>query len=331
MNSRFIKPSGGSSTIKTRGGDKSVTLLFNGLTWKHDRLMEGMFESLGYRCKSLPTPDVDAFQLGKEFGNNGQCNPTYFTVGNLVQYLQNLEKQGISRQEIVDNYAFFTLGSGGPCRFGMYVEEYRLALRNAGFHNFRIEVANMEGGVNQETGQKSLVTIDMDLVFGLINSFCLGDVITSIGYQIRPYEVNPGETDRVMAECTEYIHQYMKNRRPYEMKRFPDFIKRNFPGLYGGIRYLSKFLHQVTDKSLEEALAYCRNRFNLIQVDRTRAKPIVKITGEFWAQTTEGDGNFKMFSFLEKRRFPVPSQNPLRTWVPYILLISPTESGISEK
>ena len=24
---------------------------------------------------------------GKEFGNRGQCNPTYFTVGNLVKYL----------------------------------------------------------------------------------------------------------------------------------------------------------------------------------------------------------------------------------------------------
>ena len=28
-----------------------------------------------------------ALQAGKEFGNRGQCNPTYFTVGNLVKYL----------------------------------------------------------------------------------------------------------------------------------------------------------------------------------------------------------------------------------------------------
>ena len=37
-----------------------------------------------------------------------------------------------------------------------------------------------------------------------------------------------------------------------------------------------------------------------IEVDRLRVKPIVKITGEFWAQTTEGDGNFHMFEFLER-------------------------------
>jgi predicted nucleotide-binding protein (sugar kinase/HSP70/actin superfamily) len=29
-------------------------------------------------------------------------------------------------------------------------------------------------------------------------------------------------------------------------------------------------------------------------------KPVINITGEFWAQTTEGDGNFNMFAFMEK-------------------------------
>src|SRR5271157_2588256 len=83
-----------------------------------------------YRCDKLPVPNVAAFQTGKEFGNNGQCNPTYFTVGNLVQYLQFLEKEGLSRQQILDNYVFFTAGSCGPCRFGMYEAEYRFALKN---------------------------------------------------------------------------------------------------------------------------------------------------------------------------------------------------------
>jgi predicted nucleotide-binding protein (sugar kinase/HSP70/actin superfamily) len=78
-------------------------------------------------------PNKKAFQLGKEYGNNGQCNPTYFTVGNLVQFVQNLEEKGLTKQEIIDRYVFITAGACGPCRFGMYEAEYRLALRNAGF------------------------------------------------------------------------------------------------------------------------------------------------------------------------------------------------------
>ena len=53
---------------------------------------------LGYLAEPMPTPTVAAFPTGKEFGNNGQCNPTYFTVGNLVQFLQKLEARGMSKR-----------------------------------------------------------------------------------------------------------------------------------------------------------------------------------------------------------------------------------------
>ena len=92
----------------TREQRAQTTLLFGGLTWKHEKLVHGALEGLGYRAEAVPTPNVKAFQTGKEYGNNGQCNPTYFTVGNLVQYLQNLEEQGLSKQEIIDRYVFFT-------------------------------------------------------------------------------------------------------------------------------------------------------------------------------------------------------------------------------
>ena len=122
-----------------------TTLLFGGLTWKHEKLVHGALEGLGYRAEAVPTPNVKAFQTGKEYGNNGQCNPTYFTVGNLVQYLQNLEEQGLGKQEIIDRYVFFTAGACGPCRFGMYEAEYRLALRNAGFDGFRVLLFQQSG------------------------------------------------------------------------------------------------------------------------------------------------------------------------------------------
>ena len=47
-------------------------------------------------------------------------------------------------------------------------------------------------------------------------------------------------------------------------------------------------------------------------------RPVVKITGEFWAQTTEGDGNFNMFRFLEREGAQVLVE-PIATWVAYLL------------
>src|SRR5262245_4613859 len=72
-----------------------VTILFGGLTWKHEWLLRSAFQSAGYKVALLPTPDVAGFQLGKEYGNNGKFNPTYFMVGHWIKYLQSVEPQGL--------------------------------------------------------------------------------------------------------------------------------------------------------------------------------------------------------------------------------------------
>ena len=54
----------------TKGQRAQTTLLFGGLTWKHEKLVHGALEGLGYRAEAVPTPNVSAFQAGKEYGNN---------------------------------------------------------------------------------------------------------------------------------------------------------------------------------------------------------------------------------------------------------------------
>lgn len=294
-----------------------TTLLFGGLTWKHEKLIHGALEGLGYKCEAVPTPDVKAFQLGKEYGNNGQCNPTYFTVGNLVQYLQKLEESGMSRQDILDNYVFFTAGACGPCRFGMYEAEYRLALRNSGFDGFRVLLFQQSGGLNQAEAEAGL-EMNLEFFLGILNSMNMGDLINDCTYQIRPYEVNKGETDRVLAECMDYLHDVVKKHDPYKIEgRFAELIQR-FPSAAHTADYVGKFLTQLYGDEYTNALRDVRDRLNSIEVDRTRVKPIVKITGEFWAQTTEGDGNFNMFKFLEREGAQVLVE-PIGTWIMYMI------------
>src|SRR5688572_4890563 len=60
-----------------------VTILFGGLTARHDRLVQSVFESCGYSCRPLPQPDLVSCQIGKQYCNNGVCNPAYFTIGTL--------------------------------------------------------------------------------------------------------------------------------------------------------------------------------------------------------------------------------------------------------
>jgi predicted nucleotide-binding protein (sugar kinase/HSP70/actin superfamily) len=298
-----------------------VTILIGGLTRKHEEFIRAVFQGSGYNCELLPIPDQAAFLLGKEFGNNGQCSPAYFTSGSLIQYLRGLEADGMSRQEIVDRYLFFTAGSCGPCRFGMYAAEYRLALQNAGYDGFRVLRFQQDEGIRQKTESPGLkYTIDFGL--GMLKVLFFGDVLNDLTHNIRAYEVNPGETDRVMDLCVQDLCDHLRTyKSPDLVDVAPRWVSarlehRNF--LRGLISFIYKMNKHLRGKEFQEVLDRCRQRIDGIAIDRTRLKPIVKIIGEFWAQTTEGGGNYKMFEFLEREGAQVQPE-AIGTWIAYLL------------
>ncbi len=249
----------------TRKERDHVTLLISGLTAAQDFLVEGALAGLGYKVKNFGTPDNAGLQVGKEFGNRGQCNPTYFTVGNLVNYLIKLrDEQGLTSEEVVKNYVFLTAGACGPCRFGMYVTEYRKALRDAGFDGFRVMLFQQTGGLSQATGDDVGLEMNPAFFVGIVKAIVCGDVMNALGYRIRPYEVEPGATNRAMEDAK---------------------------------RILYKALYEHTN--IFYALYKCRKIFEGVKVDRLRVRAKTSIIGEFWAMTTEGDGNYQLQKFLE--------------------------------
>ncbi len=296
-----------------------TTLLFGGLTFRHEHLIKGVFQSLGYVTDVIPTPNVAAFQLGKEYGNNGQCNPTYFTVGNLVQYLQFLrDEKGMSTEEIIDKHIFLTAGACGPCRFGMYEAEYRLALRNSGFDGFRVILFQQKGGLKQSDMEAGL-RMDLDFFVGLLNAMNMGDLLSELANQIRPYERVPGETDRVLDESLEYLHGVMRDKKFAKLQgRWADIVKDKSKNAFEAIEQIVKFIDQLTTEDYTAPLREVARRFDAISCDRLQAKPVVKITGEFWAQTTEGDGNFNMFRFLQGEGAEIITE-PIATWIAYMI------------
>lgn len=262
----------------------TTTILFGGLTMAQDYLVGGALKGLGYRVEHLDCPDNESLRYGKEFGNRGQCNPTYFTVGNLIKHLHHLrDVEGKSKEEIVRNYLFITAGSCGPCRFGTYVTEYRKALRDAGFDGFRVLLFQQQDGLKQATGEESALKLDASFFISFLKAVLLGDILNAIGYRIRPYEVDVGSTDAALSRCKQYLYDALSQR------------KQLFP-----------------------ALRRCRQELQAIRVDRTQVKPKVSIIGEFWAMTTEGDGNYQLQRFLEREGAEVEVQS-ITAWILYLI------------
>src|SRR3954447_13464758 len=250
----------------TKSQRATTTLLVSGLTQAHDYLVKAALSGIGYKVEVIDCPDNDALRYGKEFGNRGQCNPTYFTVGNLVKFLtERGREEGLSQKEVVDKYVFLTAGACGPCRFGMYATEYRKALRDAGFDGFRVVLFQQKGGLKQATGEEAGLEMNPKFFMGLLKAIVAGDVINGMGYRMRPFEIETGATDRA-------------------------------------IEYTKKLVHDalVEGRSVLLALIKGKQKFAKVACDWTRPAPRVSIIGEFWAMTTEGDGNYQLQRFLEQ-------------------------------
>jgi predicted nucleotide-binding protein (sugar kinase/HSP70/actin superfamily) len=268
----------------TKSERAKITMLVSGLTMAHDYFIEAAFRGIGYNCQMMDCPDNAALQFGKEFGNRGQCNPTYFTVGNLVKFLCTLrDKHGMKTEDIIKKYVFLTAGACGPCRFGMYNTEYRKALRDAGFDGFRVVLFQQTGGIKQATGEASGLEINAAFCWALLKALLAGDVLNALGYRVRPYEVNPGDTDRAIEQAKKIIYRALETRR-----------------------------------NVLAALWECKPLFEAVKVDRTIPRPKVSIIGEFWAMTTEGDGNYQLQRFLESEGGEADIQL-VTAWVLYLI------------
>jgi predicted nucleotide-binding protein (sugar kinase/HSP70/actin superfamily) len=303
----------------TRSERDKVTLLVGGLTMRHDELLLAGLRGLGYKVARLPVPTKVDFQTGKEYGNNGQCNPTYFTVGNLVNYLKDLrDKQGLAPEKIINDYAFVTAGTCGPCRFGMYEAEYRLALRNSGFDGFRVMLFDQTGGADQ-AGEGGGLEFNVNLFLMMFNALFIGDLLNEVAYHIRPYEVVPGTANAAFAECMKLCEDALagKNGASIHGGWLMRKLSNRLP--LSGPDDLTLILDQLRSDYYTKILQACKDLLNdRVEVDYLRPRPIVKVTGEFWAQTTEGEGNFRMFSFLEGEGAQVLVE-PVATWIAYIL------------
>ena len=195
-------------------------------------------------------------------------------MGNLVKYLVKLrDDKGVSTEDIIEKYIYFTAGSCGPCRFGSYTTEFRKVLREAGFDGFRVMLFQQQSGLRQATGEASGLELNPKFFLAMVTGLMIGDALNAIGYRMRPYEVNKGEVDKALEACKEDLKETFRNQ-----------------------------------KSTFMSLRRCRKILKAVEINRMQAKPKVTIIGEFWAMTTEGDGNYRLQRFLEEEGAEVDIQ-----------------------
>ncbi len=182
--------------------------------------------------------DEETLNWGRKFTTGKECYPCILTTGDMVKI--------VKRKDFEPNRAAFFMPSGnGPCRFGQYHRFHRLVLDELGFHDVPIYSPDQDeslysdfdimGGKFLRLGWKGIVAVDL---------------LTKKLLETRPYEKNPGETNRVYEE---------------------------------GLSLVCKTIEE--GQNLEEAMIEARDRFDAIETIGNGQKPLIGIVGEIYVRS----------------------------------------------
>ena len=280
----------------TRAERDSTTILFGGLHWRLERMLQAVLENGGYRAQILPVATKEDLLTGREVADIGQCCPTSFTTGNLVNFLKGKSKE-IGAQAVNEKFVYLTAGSCGACRFGQYHQSYELALRNSGLDAFRMFLMAQDN-MDQKAVMGDGLDLNLPITLGCLWAIFCTDLVQDLEYQVRPYEVVPGQTDAVVRESIDHLYEVFRKR--------PTHGPWTAVGWHLTTRYFTKAMREV------------HRKFSAIEVDRLRVKPKVKITGEFYLQTVEGDPNYNIHRWLETEGAQVYPAG-VAVWMDYLL------------
>src|SRR5437773_11160036 len=103
----------------TREERDSVTILFGGLHWRAERVLQAVLEGSGYRARVLPIATKEDLLTGREVDDIGQCCPPSFTTANHVNFLKG-QAGRLGDEGLDEDYIYLTGDSCVTCQLGQY-------------------------------------------------------------------------------------------------------------------------------------------------------------------------------------------------------------------
>ena len=201
---------------------QEYTLLMPQMLPIHFGMMRKMLECEGYKVDMLTTNHRGIVDEGLKYVHNDTCYPALLTIGQLMDAVKN---GGYDPHKV----GLLMTQTGGGCRASNYIHLLRKALEKAGMEYIPVVSVNFSG-LEKNPGFSVPPRLLIRLVYGML----YGDIIMNVANQVRPYEVNPGQTDRTVEEWSQrlvdgFTHGKGTNRA--QMRKLFDRICADFAAI----------------------------------------------------------------------------------------------------
>ncbi len=194
---------------------KEYTILTPSMAPIHFSILRPILLRQGYKIDIMENEGPEVLQLALKYLHNDMCYPSMLTTGQMLATME-------SGKYDPDKVAMIITQSGGGCRDSNYINLMRKAFEKAGYPNVPFISANI-WALEVNTGTDLTPVTMLMAVAGLI----YGDMIMIVSNQVRPYEVNKGETDAMIDKWTKKLGDIFTSGHGYTIKA----IKKNLKAI----------------------------------------------------------------------------------------------------
>ncbi|VAX20351.1 Activator of 2-hydroxyglutaryl-CoA dehydratase [hydrothermal vent metagenome] len=164
----------------------------------HVYTLSAALRASGTPSDVLPVSDQESMDLGLKHSSGKECIPYTITTGDIVKKVM---EPGFDREKS----AFLMPTTAGPCRFGQYQSVQRMVLDELGMPDVPLLSPDADIGYGE------LGDLGPRLKRAAWRGIVTVDILTKLLHKKRPYEVNPGETERVYKECLDGAISIVEN------------------------------------------------------------------------------------------------------------------------
>ena len=249
------KPLGDPYPVKLNKSDKNKIMIIPNASKAFCLILSAALCKDGFRAEPLPLGGAEAIAMGKKYVHNDMCLPAQIVIGEIILALK-------SGKYDPDNTVAGMAKVLCDCRLSNYIPLTRKALDEAGFPQVQMISTDMADLKNVHPGMKFTTITYANFIWGIIQA----DALEYLRRKIRPYELQKGETDKVVDNAFKEISEGLAKG-----------------GMFGTIKPFKKAISDL----------------RAVRYDRSKLKEQVFIQGEYLLTFHPGS-NQEVEKYLEK-------------------------------